>query len=145
MRFYAFLLAIASAHTAFLLAGCDPGNGEVHFDAGVDAGHDDAGHEAAPHDECHGACLDTQVCGIGCGSTPGCYTPGGSLDNPTPNDCPACFPISQYDSSCKGAVYCFPHSGNPPYCVPAMHAMICQPEAPGDCVSSDLSDVSCCY
>lgn len=67
-------------------------------------------------DACGGACVPPQVCGIGCGTAPGCYTPGGSM-HPTPNDCPSCFRDAAKDGQCAipglGEAYSCQHGAAP--------------------------------
>jgi hypothetical protein len=82
-------------------------------------------------DQCNGACVAPQICAIGCGESIGCYTPGGTLTNPTPNDCPACFPMPA-GSECD-------NSGFP-------LTFFCQAGAKdlGGCVKSTTKGYQCC-
>lgn len=59
--------------------------------------------------ECPTPCVAPQVCAIGCGTTWGCYTPGGNPTNPGPNDCPSCFRDPADDAAaCDSGTY--PHA-----------------------------------
>jgi hypothetical protein len=90
-------------------------------------------------DACGGTCSATQVCGLACADTPGCYTPGGTEVAPTKNDCPSCFPHPEKDATCAGTSATDGITTHP-----TPHAYLCQPDAEplGGCAI--VGGVSCC-
>src|ERR1700757_3124116 len=102
MKTYIYALVVASI---FFVAGCSLAPVTIHG-AGSDGGASPAAFATCPGDteecstnielanNCGGCgivCSAGQVCGIGCGESYGCYTPGGNPTDPGPSDCPSCY------------------------------------------------------
>jgi hypothetical protein len=94
--------------------------------------------------ECEPSCAPGQVCGLGCGETVGCYTPGGAIDA-GPNDCPSCFRESAQDGICDTTKVCV-KGPNGPVCTNTPSAYYCQYGAqvnPTEC-DGPVPGVICC-
>lgn len=128
MRLVLGRLGMLALLSPLLVAGCDDGTAPpVNGDAGTGgsgggtqttstttgcaAGFADCGagcvslFDPANCGGCNVVCSPTQSCGPGCANGNvgvGCFTPGGTLNDAGPNDCPACFADPGATINCSG-------------------------------------------